>query len=104
MDRVTAREMQGFTMHDRSHGMKVAHLMWHLLRPDRRSRLAPAEIALLVISAHFHDLGMGLSEQERNARLPPESDIWDRIDPRSAYSKALSGLKALAASTMPSRK
>src|ERR1700691_2948840 len=36
MDRVTSREMQGFTMHDHGHGLKVAHLMWHIITPQRR--------------------------------------------------------------------
>jgi hypothetical protein len=98
MDRVTAREMQGFTMHDRSHGIKVAHLMWHILLPSRRDTLSPGEIALLVTSAHLHDLGMGLSEDERATRLGPSSDLWDSLDPDSDYSKAISRLSDLAAS------
>src|SRR5258706_2829126 len=31
LDRVTAREMETFTMHDRVHGPKVAHLIWPIL-------------------------------------------------------------------------
>ena len=75
MDRVTAREMQGFTMHDRYHGLKVAHLMWHVLLPARRATLSPGEIGLLVTAAHLHDLGMGLSESERIERLSPSSSL-----------------------------
>jgi hypothetical protein len=96
MDRVTAREMQGFTMHDRHHGLKVAHLMWHILLPSRRETLTPGEVALLVISAHLHDLGMGLSQSERVERLSQTSDLWDRVDYDSEYAKALSHLSDLA--------
>jgi molecular chaperone HtpG len=77
MDRVTSREMEVFTMHDHGHGLKVAHLMWHIIQPRRRDTLSPGEIALLVVSAHLHDLGMGLSKEERETRLRPESDLWD---------------------------
>ncbi|MEH2480236.1 hypothetical protein V1282_003593 [Nitrobacteraceae bacterium AZCC 2146] len=98
MDRVTAREMQGFTMHDRYHGLKVAHLMWHALLPARRVTLSPVEIALLVTSAHLHDLGMGLSDRERSERLSPSSSLWDTVDPDSEYAKALSQLTDLAQS------
>lgn len=98
MDRITAREMQSFTMHDRNHGLKVAHLMWHISREERQESLTPAEIALLITSAHIHDLGMGLSQDERNVRLAPSSDLWDKIDPDSAYSKALSRLSEIAGS------
>src|ERR1039458_1906092 len=53
MDRATARELDTFTIHDERHGRKVAHLMWHILSPDRRSRLTPPEIGILVIAAHL---------------------------------------------------
>lgn len=98
LDRVTAREMQGFTMHDRGHGMKVAHLMWHILEPKRRESLTPGEIALLVASAHLHDLGMGLSESERKARLSPSSSLWETVEPDSDYLKALHQLTDFAKS------
>ena len=39
LDRVTSREMQGFTMHDHGHGLKVAHLMWHITTPSRAAKL-----------------------------------------------------------------
>lgn len=80
LDRVTTREMEAFTLHDRVHGLKVAHLMWHILDPQRRERLSPAEIALLITTAHLHDLGMGLSPEERASRLAPNSDLWLKLD------------------------
>ena len=92
LDRVNAREMSGFTMHDKMHGLKVAHLMWHIIEPERRQRLTPVEIALLLLSAHLHDLGMCLSDDERKARLSPSSDLWDALDPKSPYLSALDEL------------
>src|ERR1044072_1422492 len=80
LDRVTSREIETYTMHDHPHGLKVAHLMWHILTPSKRERLTPPEIGLLVCSAHLHDLGMGLSPEEREARLDPASDLWDRLE------------------------
>jgi hypothetical protein len=79
MDRVASREMETFTLHDRTHGLKVAHLMWQILAPERRERLTPPEIAMLVLAAHLHDLGMGLSPDERQARLEG-SEIWERAE------------------------
>lgn len=92
LDRVTAREMQGFTMHDRGHGLKVAHLMWHLLKPERRQVLTPGEIALLVVSAQFHDIGMALNDDERKARLDEASDIWDKYEGQRKYLKDISAI------------
>jgi len=96
MARTTTREMETFTMHDHAHGLKVAHLMWHILKPERRELLSPGEIGLLITSAHLHDLGMGLSPGERRERLRPDSDIWDRVDSRSAFGRSLKGLIALS--------
>lgn len=103
MDRVTSREMDAFTMHDHGHGLKVAHLMWHIIQLKRRDALSPGEIALLVVSAHLHDLGMGLSKDEREARLRPESDLWDKIDTDSLYQQALDRLAEIAKITEASQ-
>ncbi len=78
--RTNAKEMDKFTMHDELHALKVAHLMWHIIKPNRRKLLTPPEIGLMVISAYLHDLGMFLSNQEREERLNYESDLWDRLD------------------------
>lgn len=93
LDRVTAREMETFTMHDRVHGRKVAHLMGHILEPERKQYLTPAEIALLVCSAHLHDLGMGLSKEDREARLDPASDLWAKLEHDDATRFAIDELR-----------
>jgi hypothetical protein len=77
LDRVTARELDTFTMHDQNHGLKVAHLMWHILAPESRTKLTPPEIGLMVLSAYLHDAGMALSREQRAARLAPDSDLWE---------------------------
>lgn len=93
LDRVTAREMETFTMHDRVHGRKVAHLMWHILKGERRERLTPPEIGILIVAAHLHDLGMGLSPSERAARLGPESDLWERLEIQESVKAAIEALR-----------
>lgn len=80
LDRINAREMETFTMHESNHSLKVAHLMWHILHHDRRDTLTPPEIAILVISAFLHDLGMALSPEEREKRLDVNSDLWHRLE------------------------
>lgn len=80
LDRVTAKEMDTFTLHDHKHALKVAHLMWHIIAPERRELLTPPEIGMLVSSAYLHDLGMFLSDAEREKRLSPDSDLWQSLD------------------------
>src|SRR5262249_21796819 len=79
LDRATAREMRTFTIHDRTHGQKVAHLMWHILKPECRERLTPPEIALMVLAAYIHDLGMALTDEERKIRLNDE-ELWFKLE------------------------
>lgn len=88
LDRIGAREMDNFTMHDRMHGAKVAHLMWQILSSSRRDALTPPEIGMLVLSAYIHDLGMALSTRERRERLAEESDLWTslEIDEQTRFS------------------
>ncbi len=80
LDRINVREMETFTMHDSNHSLKVAHLMWHILHHERRDTLTPPEIAILVISAFLHDLGMALSPEEREKRLDVNSDLWHHLE------------------------
>lgn len=94
LDRVATREMETFTLHDRVHGRKVAHLMWHIIEPLRRDLLTPPEIALLVVTAHLHDLGMALSPEEREARLASSSDLWIRIDINESTKREIEKLRA----------
>ena len=93
LDRVTSREMETFTLHDRVHGRKVAHLMWHILETRSRERLTPPEIGMLVFAAHLHDLGMGLSRSERQARLEASSDLWDRLEVDPSVKQSLDVLR-----------
>ena len=99
LDRTTARELETFTMHDRRHGHKVAHLMWHILENDRRNLLTPPEIGMLVGSAFLHDAGLALSPDERQQRLAPESDLWERLEVEPLQRSALDTLRAQSRDT-----
>ncbi|MGH2376831.1 MAG: HD domain-containing protein, partial [bacterium] len=94
LTRTTSRELETFTMHDPKHGLKVAHLMWHILEPGRRQHLTPPEIAMLVVAAHLHDLGMALMPEERRARLAPDSDLWDRLEVDDATKHSIEQFRA----------
>jgi len=93
LGKINAREMESFTMHDPTHSLKVAHLMWHILDSQRRDTLTPPEIALLVVSSFLHDIGMALSPQQREERLDPESDLWDHLELDESLKKAVQQLK-----------
>lgn len=95
INRVNAQEMQTFTMHDSQHAIKVAYLMWHILSEERKKRLTPPEIALTIICSYLHDLGMGLSKEEKKKRLESSSDLWDKIDLQRNYRESFDKLQEL---------
>jgi hypothetical protein len=97
LDKVSSREMRSFTMHDRSHGLKVAHLIWHILDHDKREHLTPPEIGLMVASAYFHDLGMALDDQERAKRLDADSDLWDMLELQEELKTEIDNLRIQSA-------
>jgi len=102
LGKINAREMETFTMHDPNHALKVAHLMWYIIKPERRDKLTPPEIALLVVSAFLHDLGMALSPQEREERLGPDSDLWQLLEVDEELKKSLNQLKDEASNSQSS--
>lgn len=57
-----------FTLHDETHLLRVTELMARVI-PEKvlREVLNPVEIALLILSAHFHDTGMVPDSGEANA-------------------------------------
>jgi response regulator RpfG family c-di-GMP phosphodiesterase len=54
-----------FTLHDNTHLLRVTELMARVM-PDcvLEKVLNPVEIALLILAAHFHDVGMIVDAQE----------------------------------------
>jgi hypothetical protein len=47
-----------FTLHDSGHGQRVAEWMTRIIAPEVLSEMSPIELALLLLSAHLHDIGM----------------------------------------------
>ena len=50
-----------YTLHDEVHLLRVTELMSLILPNEVADQLNPAEIMLLILTAHFHDLGMVLA-------------------------------------------
>lgn len=96
LDKVNSREMDVFTMHDKRHALKVAHIMWHILKPERRLSLTAPEIGMLIASAFVHDLGMFISKEDRDKRLSPTSELWGRLDPDGKIQQRIEELRTSA--------
>lgn len=56
-----------YTLHDEVHCLRVSELMYKIMPQSVIDSLNPVEIALLILSAHFHDQGMVLEAGEIEA-------------------------------------
>lgn len=56
-----------YTLHDEVHLLRVTELMARVMPDSVADHLNPVEIALLILSAHFHDQGMALEREELKA-------------------------------------
>lgn len=56
-----------FTLHDETHFLRVTELMAMIIPDDVLNNLNPIELALLILSAHYHDQGMILDDEELEA-------------------------------------
>jgi len=73
------RYMGEFTLHDSEHLFRVLQLMGLLIPDDTLNRLSNPELALLILTAFFHDIGMSPSENEVRSWL----GIWNSLPPNS---------------------
>jgi len=54
-----------YTLHDATHSRNICDIMFNLLGEDGREKLTVIEIALLILSAFYHDIGMVYEEGEK---------------------------------------
>ena len=76
----TCRISGDFTFHDENHAVRVVHLMHRLIGDQTSSQLHEVDLALLILAAYAHDVGM-LAEKEERARIL-ESDDFTRFTTR----------------------
>lgn len=73
--KIIIRYMEQYTLHDGDHLFRVLKLMEKLVSSEKVSELSNLELAILILSAFFHDIGMAPDSRE--------VDIWlGRIDPK----------------------
>lgn len=63
------KHMPQYTLHDEVHLLRVVEIMGRIIPDQTLKRLAPLEVASLIVSAGFHDIGMAPSEAEVRALL-----------------------------------
>ncbi|WP_161888375.1 HD domain-containing protein [Pontibacter russatus] len=71
--KLVLKYMGEFTLHDGEHLFRVLRLMGALLPDETLNKLSNPELALLILTAFFHDIGMSPSEQDVRSWLK----IWN---------------------------
>src|ERR1041385_7426688 len=61
-----------YTLHNPGHSKKILHLASQLLPTDTLARLSPLEHLIILYSAYLHDMGMCLTDVERQRILSSE--------------------------------
>lgn len=70
----TRRTFYNYTLHDQDHSVNVLNIMSELLG-DKISNLTDLELALLILSALYHDIGMVYSLEEKDMLLKDSNFI-----------------------------
>ncbi len=81
-----------FTLHDEVHLLRVTELMSFVLGPTLE-QLNALEVALLILAAHFHDIGMApdaaaWAETEKSPDFQLYRDLWLSEHPNAAEIEA----------------
>src|SRR5258705_5187210 len=71
------KHMPQYTLHDEVHLLRVVDIMGRLIPKETVERLRPLELAGLILSAAYHDIGMAPSEQEVRALLAKDGSVGD---------------------------
>jgi hypothetical protein len=71
------------------------------LEDRRRERLTPPEIGILVLAAYIHDMGMALNAGDRQERLSPTSDLWEKLEVQDSTKAKLDVLRSLVTDSNP---
>lgn len=67
--------MPEYTLHDETHSAKVLALMGKIIPEDVLNSLNEPELALLILSAYLHDIGMASSQKEREQIIKTDPDF-----------------------------
>lgn len=79
-----------YTLHDEVHIVNVMRLMWNLL-DSHIENLTRDEVAMLIVSAYCHDIGMSYSEDEKEAVLKDYNRLSRYLEKnKSEYVEAFS--------------
>lgn len=100
VDLIISGPFKEYTLHNRDHAKKILHLAGHLIPATTLENLSPLEHLIVIYSAYLHDMGMCLTETERNRLLSSEEfedsiqewqELWDILSTARKAVQSASG-------------
>ena len=67
LDSIASGPFKRYTLHNRDHARKLAHIADHIVSRDTIESLSPFEALLFIYSAYIHDMGMAISATEMDS-------------------------------------
>jgi molecular chaperone HtpG len=95
LDLVIAGPFREYTLHNPAHAKKLVHLCEYFLPEETLNALSTLELALIISSCYLHDLGMTLTNDERQ-RLLGSPDFVDSLRLWPAISQELKATRLQA--------
>jgi hypothetical protein len=88
VDLVISGPFKEYTLHNRDHAKKILHLVSCLVPSETLRNLSALEHLIIIYAAFLHDMGMALTETERNRIVSSEEfldstqewqELWDAL-------------------------
>ena len=92
LNRISAGPFENYTLHDPGHSRKILHLAEQLIPEQTITQLSALELAVIIMAAYLHDLGMYLSSIERK-RIVDSKDYEKEVRSRRELAARLSEVR-----------
>ncbi|MCS4162942.1 ATP-binding protein [Sphingobacterium sp. BIGb0116] len=96
---IVAGPFRDYTLHNPNHSKKLIHLSGAIIPNETLNELSALEITVLIMSFYIHDLGMVLTQTERE-RTIRSTQFLEFLASRQEFSQKLSVLREISKSAM----
>lgn len=81
-----------YTLHNPNHSKKLLHIAEYIIHNDTINKLSALDLAIMIMSFYLHDLGMVLTQVERD-RITQANDFQDYMQVKSEYGERIARIR-----------
>ncbi|MES2373376.1 MAG: ATP-binding protein [Bacteroidota bacterium] len=89
---IIAGPFRDYTLHNPNHSKKLLHLAGYIIPESTQADLSALDLAIMIMSFYLHDLGMVLTQTERE-RITSSDDFQDFLQVRPEFGNKLKRLR-----------